>query len=122
MNSPELFPSLLKVVSALAVTLCVMIVAVYLFKKIMKKGGVKMNDSELIHILSVKYLGPKNSIMLVNVLEHILVIGISSSKISLLTEIVDSGSLEQLKDIQGQESKPPPFADYLKGLLKGAKA
>jgi len=99
-----------------------MIVAAYLLKKIMKKGGVKMNDSELIKILSVKYLGPKNSIMLINVLEHIMVISISSSNISLLTEIMDPGSLEQLKDIQGQESKNAPFSDYLKGLLKGARS
>ena len=121
MSSPELFPSLLKIVSALALTVCALIVTVYLFKKIMKKGGVKMNDSELIKILSVKYLGPKNSIMLINVLEHIMVISISSSNISLLTEIVDTGSLEQLKDIQGQENKNLPFSDYLKGLLKGAR-
>ena len=120
MNSLELFPSLLKIVSALAVTLGAMIVIAYLFKKIMKKGGVKINDSELINILSVKYLGAKNSIMLINVLEHIMVIGISSSKISLLTEIVDAKSLEQLKDIQGQEGKSVLFSDYLKGLLKGA--
>jgi len=122
MNSLELFPSILKIISALAVTLGALIVAAYLFKKIIKKSGVKINDSELIKILSVKYLGAKNSIMVVNVLEHIMVIGISSSKISLLTEIVDPGSLEQLKDIQGQENKNVPFSHYLKGLLKGAKS
>jgi len=120
MNSLELFPSILKIISALAVTLGAMLVAAYLFKKIIKKSGVKINDKELIKILSVKYLGAKNSIMVVNVFEHIMVIGISSSKISLLTEIVDPGSLEQLKDIQGQENKSVPFSNYLKGLLKGA--
>ena len=119
MNSPELFSSLLKIVSALAVTLGVMIIAAYLFKKIMKKGGVKINDRGLIKILSVKYLGPKSSIMLINVLGHIMVIGISNSGISLLTEIVGAESLEQLKNIQGQEGKSAPFSDYLKRLLKG---
>lgn len=120
MNSVELFPSLLKMVSALAVTVGAIIFAAYLFKKIMNKGGVNINDSELIKILSVKYLGPKNSIMLINVSEHIMVIGVTSSKISLLTEIVDSDSLEQLKGIQDSQSKSVPFSDYLKGLLKGA--
>lgn len=120
MDSIELFPSLLKIVSALAVTVGAIIFASSLFKKIMNKGGVKINDGELIKILSVKYLGPKNSIMLINVSEHIMVIGITSSKISLLTEIVDTESLEQLKDIQGQQGKTAPFSGYLKGLLKGA--
>jgi flagellar biosynthetic protein FliO len=120
MNSVELFPSLLKMVSALAVTVGAIVFASYLFKKIMNKSGVKINDSELIKILSVKYLGPKNSIMLINVSEHMMVIGVTSSKISLLTEIVDSESLEQLKGIQDNQGKSAPFSDYLKGLLKGA--
>jgi flagellar biogenesis protein FliO len=58
--------------------------------------------------------------MLIDVLGNIMVIGVSSSKISLLTEIVDSESLEQLKDIQGQEGKSVPFSGYLKGLLKSS--
>ncbi|HUV49843.1 MAG TPA: flagellar biosynthetic protein FliO [Anaerolineae bacterium] len=118
MNSLELFPSLLKIISALAVTVGIMIVAAYLFKKIMKKGEGGINGRELIKILSAKYLGTKSSIMLIDVLGNIMVIGVSSSKISLLTEIVDSESLEQLKDIQEQKGKSASFSDYLKRLLK----
>ncbi len=118
MNSPELFPSLLKIISALAVTLGVMIMVAYLFKKLVKKGGGAINGKELIKILSAKYLGPKSSIMLIEVLGTIMLVGVSSSKISLLTEIVDSDSLEQLKDIQGKGGKSSSFSDCLKGALK----
>ena len=118
MNSPELFPSILKIISALAVTVGIMIVAAYLFKKIVKKGEGGINGGELIKILSAKYLGSKSSIMLVDVLGNIMVIGVSISKISLLTEIVDSESLEQLKDIRGRKGKSASFSDHLKGLLK----
>ncbi|MBU8849647.1 MAG: flagellar biosynthetic protein FliO [Desulfobacterales bacterium] len=118
MNSPELFPSLLKIISALSVTLGLMIMVAYLFKKILKKGSGAINGKELIKILSTKYLGPKSSIMLINVLGNTLLIGVSSSKISLLTEIVDSESLEQLEDLQGKEGKSASFSDYLKGVLK----
>ncbi|MDA3821200.1 MAG: flagellar biosynthetic protein FliO [Bacteroidales bacterium] len=117
MNSPELFPSLLKIISALAVTVGVMIVVAYLFKKIVKKGGGAINGGELIKTLSVKYLGPKSSIRLIDVLGNIMVIGVSSSKISLLTEIVDSESLEQLKDVRGEKVKNASFSDHLKRLL-----
>jgi len=117
MNSPELFPSLLKIISALAVTVGAMIVVAYLFKKIVKKTVAGIGNEDFIKILSVKYLGPKSSIMLVDVLGNIMVIGVSSSGISLLTEIIDPGSLEQLKDIRGQEGKSVPFSAYLKGLL-----
>jgi flagellar biosynthetic protein FliO len=110
MNSPDLFPSFLKMVSALAVTLGIMLITIYLLKKAMKRTGV--NDG-LMKILSTQYLGPKNSIMLIDVLGDILVIGVSSSQISLLTKIVDHNSLEQWKNIQGQGGKNPPFYDYL---------
>ncbi|MEA3416202.1 MAG: flagellar biosynthetic protein FliO [Thermodesulfobacteriota bacterium] len=117
MNSPELFPSFLKIISALAVTVGAMVVAAYMFKKLMRRTGGEINNKELIKILSTKYLGPKSSIMLIDVLGNIMVIGVSSSKISLLTEIVDSEFLEQLKDIHGQKGESVTFSGYLKGLL-----
>jgi flagellar protein FliO/FliZ len=120
MNSPELFSSLLKIISALAAMVGVMIVAAYLFQKIVKKGGGGINDRELIKILSSKYLGPKSSIMLINVLGNVMVIGVSSSNISLLTEIVDSESLEQLKEVREQKGKSLSFSGYLKRLSKGS--
>jgi flagellar protein FliO/FliZ len=120
MNSPELFSSLLKIISALAAMVGVMIVAAYLFQKIVKKGGGGINYRELIKILSSKYLGPKSSIMLINVLGNVMVIGVSSSNISLLTEIVDSESLEQLKEVQEQKGKSLSFSGYLKRLSKGS--
>jgi len=118
MDSPELIPAFLKIASALAVTVGVMIVVAYLFKKIAKKTGTVIGNENLIKILSVKYLGPKSSIMLIDVLGNIMAIGISSGGISMLTEIVDPESLEQLKDIQGQKGKRKSFPDYLKELLK----
>ena len=111
MNSPDLIPSFLKMASALAVTLGIMLITIYLLKKAMKRTGV-VNDG-LMKILSTQYLGPKNSIMLIDVLGDILVIGVSSNQISLLTKIVDHNSLEQLENIQGQGGKNPPFSDYL---------
>ena len=120
MNSPELFSSLLKIISALAAMVGVMIVAAYLFQKIVKKGGGGINDRELIKILSSKYLGPKSSIMLISVLGNVMVIGVSSGNISLLTEIVDSESLEQLKEVQEQKGKSLSFSGYLKRLSKGS--
>jgi flagellar protein FliO/FliZ len=111
MNSPDLIPSFLKMISALAITLGIMIIAIYLLKKAIKRTGV-INDG-LIKILSTKYLGPKNSIMLIDILGDILVIGVSSNQISLLTKIVDNDSLEKLNGIQIQGDKNPHFSDYL---------
>jgi len=121
MNSPELFSSFLKIASALAVTVGVLIVTAYLFKKVMKRGGGEINNRKLIRILSSQYLGPKSSVMLVDVLGQVMVIGISSGTISLLTEIMDPEALEQLKDIRGQKDKGASFSDHLKGYLKRSR-
>ncbi|MBW2559589.1 MAG: flagellar biosynthetic protein FliO [Deltaproteobacteria bacterium] len=118
MNSPELFSSLLKIGSALAVTVGVLIVTAYLFKKATRRGGGEVDNRELIRILSSRYLGPKSSIMLVDVLGQVMVVGLSSGTISLLTEIMDPEALEHLKNIRGQKGKGASFSDYLKGYLK----
>jgi len=120
MDSPELFSSLLKIVSALAVTVGIMIVTAYLFRKIVRRGGGGINR-ELVRVVSSQYLGPKSSIMLVDVLGHVLVIGISGGAISLLTEIEDSEALEHLKEIRGQKGRGASFSDYLKGYLKRSR-
>lgn len=111
MNSPNLFSFFLKIISALACTLGIMLITMYLLKRAMKRT-IGVNNS-LIKILSAQYLGPKSSIMIIDILGDILVIGISNNQISLLTRIVNQNSLEQLKDIQRQETKNLPFFDYL---------
>jgi flagellar protein FliO/FliZ len=116
MDSPELFSSLLKFASALAVTIGVMILTAWLFRKIMRRGGGEINDRELIRILSSLYLGPKSSIMLVDVLGRVIVVGITSGTISLLTEIMDPESLEHLKDARVKKEGAASFSNYLKGL------
>ena len=117
MNSPELFTSLLKIMSALAVTVIIMFAVAYLFKRFVGKTVWGIKNKELINILSVKYLGAKNSIMLIDVLGNIMVIGVSGSKITLLTEIEAPDSLEQLKDVWRREDKTVSFSEQL-ALLK----
>jgi flagellar biosynthetic protein FliO len=111
MNSPDLIPSFLKMISALAITLGIMLITIYLLKKAIKRTGV-INDG-FIKILSTKYLDPKNSIMLIDILGDILVIGVSSNQISLLTKIADDDSLEKLNSINVKGERNPPFSDYL---------
>ena len=72
-----------------------------------------MDNGELIQILSVKCLSPKNSIMLVDIAGNTLALGVSNDQISFLTRIRDSGSLERIEDVKKSRSRGIPFADYL---------
>ena len=113
MDSLSVVPSLLKILSALAVTLGILLVVVYLVKKIMKRARLGMDDGELIKILSVKYLSPKNSSMLVDIAGNIVALGVSSNRISFLTRIRNSGSLERIEDMKKSRGGGIPFSDYL---------
>ncbi len=117
MDSPELFPAILKIFSALAVTVGVMIAIAYLFKKMMRQGGPE-GHGELIRVLSSRYMGPKSSIMLVDVLGHIMVIGNSGGTFSMLKEIMDPEALERLNDTAGDRCSSRSFSDHLKDYLK----
>ena len=119
MNSPELLPSLFKMIAALAVTLGVIIMTAYGFKKAMNKRTGGITDGELIKVLATKYLGPKNSIMLIDVLGNILLIGIASGNISLLTEIKDNELLEQISSVRDKKAETIPFVNHLKRLFPG---
>ena len=63
----------------------------------MKKTGTGVDDGHAIRILSTRYLGPKSSIMLVDVLGSVIAVGVTGSQISMLTTITDEESLERLK-------------------------
>ncbi len=120
MNEPELFSSLLKIASALAVTVGIMFLLVFLFKKAMQRGGGEGN-ADVVRILSSRYLGPKSSIMLVDVVGHLLVIGIANGTMSLLTEIMDPESIQQLHGLRSPKERSSSFSEYLKGYLKRSR-
>jgi len=107
MSTFDFIASLLKMVSALAVVLGIMLAALWFVRKLMKKTGTGVDDGHAIRILSTRYLGPKSSIMLVDVLGSVIVVGVTASQISMLTTITDEDSLERLKSPRtgGQESQ-----------------
>ena len=113
MNSMELFPFMVKIFSSLAIVIGVMIVCIYLLRKIMKKAEGTSNGRELIRILSTRSVGSKSSIMLVEVLDKTLVIGLSSNNMFLLTSIEDQLSLERVKQIQGWTQRTSHFSEHL---------
>ncbi|MDD2671228.1 MAG: flagellar biosynthetic protein FliO [Syntrophales bacterium] len=111
MGSVDVFASLLKLFSALAVVLGLMIGGMYLFRGLMKRAGQGSDD--MIRILSTKYLGPKASIMLMDILGQIVVVGVAGGKITMLTTITDSASLDRLRGFHVAGGARPSVADQL---------
>lgn len=113
MSTFDFIASLLKMVSALAVVLGIMLAVLWAVRKLMKKTGTDVDDGHAIRILSTRYLGPKSSIMLVDVLGSVIVVGVTGSQISMLTTITDEESLESLKSSRAGDGGPQAFLDQI---------
>jgi flagellar biosynthetic protein FliO len=114
MNEIAFFPSFLKILFALAVVLGLMVAAAYLIRRFMNHPSSGHRDGSLIQVVSTRYIGPKSSILLVDVLGKGIVLGISNGQMTLLTAIDDSQALEKMKTIRQAETSNPVLADFLK--------
>jgi flagellar biogenesis protein FliO len=86
---------------------------VYFLKKFIKGGGTGIDDGKFIKIISTRYIGPKCSIMLMDVLSNIIVVGIANNQITMLTTISDPKSLEHLKEVEREKKGPVSVFDNL---------
>ena len=113
MGTFDFLASLVKMISALAVVLGVMLAGLWAVRKLMKKTGTGVDDGQKIRVLSTRYLGPKSSIMLLDVLGSVIVVGVTGTQISMLTTITDEESLERLRSSRTGESDSQPFLDQI---------
>lgn len=116
MNSPDLMPALLKMFSALSLVVGIAFITLWAFRKLMNGRVRSRSDAKAIEIVSSKYLGSKHSIVLVNVVGHILVVGISPSGMSTLAQLDDEDSHDRLAAMDGQRGEGIPFAACLSHL------
>jgi flagellar protein FliO/FliZ len=131
METISFFPALLQMISALALVLGIMIGLAFLFRRFFQQTGAPISDGAAIRILSVKYLGPKSSIMIVDILGQVVVIGVSQQHMSYITTINDKDALSKLHSSSGapgagkEYSLSSPvfarFSDIIKALVQGGK-
>jgi flagellar biosynthetic protein FliO len=111
--------SLLKMLFALAVVLGLMIGTVYMLKKIMGRARPGADNGELIKILAVKSLGPRSSIMMIETLGKVIVVGVAGGQMNALADIDDPEALAQVYAMRRNAcaSRPPlPMALPLDAL------
>lgn len=92
---------------ALAIVIAMMIGTAYVLKKYFYRSPETAGGNPMIHILSDRYLGPKSSILLVDVLGQVMLLGVSATQISALGTITDPEALENLKTIRLQPRALP---------------
>jgi flagellar protein FliO/FliZ len=114
MDTISFLPSFLKMLCALTIVIGIMVGAMYFFKRALQQTTAGVDTSQAINIVASRYLGPRSSIILLEILGRVIVIGICNNQMSLLTTISDADAMGRISDMQRQERRLPPIIDYLK--------
>lgn len=80
-----------------ALVLGLMFLIFYVFKKYVLKNTIFGGNEKFVRVLGSGFLGPKKSIVMVEVAGEVLVLGISNDNISLLMQIQDQEKIEEIK-------------------------
>jgi flagellar protein FliO/FliZ len=110
----SIFFSFVKMLFALALVLGLMVGAAYLFRRVLPRNAGPLGNPAVIRVVAAHYLGPRSSILLVEVLGEAIVVGVSPGQMSTLATIRDGEALKRLEDLRVQENRPPSVMDLLK--------
>jgi flagellar biosynthetic protein FliO len=99
-DSVSFFWSFFKMLAALAIVIALMIIAMYFIKKYFFHSLPVMNGSTMINIVSTRHLSPKNSLVLVEVLGQVMLVGVSNQQMSMLSTITDPDAMEKMKIVR----------------------
>jgi len=117
MENISLVSSFLKMIFALAIVLGLLIGVMYFIKNFMQRTAPSAEDQSLINILSSRYLGPKSSIILVEVMDQVIVVGISGQQMTPLARIDDPLAVSKIKGLR-TSARPSAFSgDKIAKLL-----
>jgi flagellar biosynthetic protein FliO len=116
---PELLPSTLKMIAALAVVLGGLFVAMHVMRRCLRRSAGP-SKAQLVRVVASQPLGLKKSVTLVEVPGCVLVLGVSGDRIQMLTRLDDPQALERVHSHDGQEAAS--FFDHLSRLTLGMKA
>ncbi|MFO7569285.1 MAG: flagellar biosynthetic protein FliO [Smithellaceae bacterium] len=113
MENISLVSSFLKMIFALAIVLGLLIGVMYFIKVFMQRTAPVADQEALINVLSSRYLGPKSSIILVEVLDRLIVVGISGQQMTPLANIDDPLAVARLKT----QRESSPAKHFSKGMI-----
>jgi flagellar protein FliO/FliZ len=116
---PDLVSTGLKMLIALAIVLGGLLMVLYYAKRRLRNEG-GMSREKLVRLLGNTYIGVKKHISLVEVPGALLVLGITTDNICLLTKIENKEILDELKTYEG-ERMWPSFSDHFHKISSNLK-
>jgi flagellar protein FliO/FliZ len=102
-----------KMVSALAVVIAAVFGGLYLLRKLMGKRYSKTGRNDVLDVIRTTYVGPHKTISLVKIGNRSVLVGVTDTQISTLTELSESETAEILTETV-ERAAPDAFAGFLK--------
>lgn len=118
-NSFDSFALLLKTVGLVICFSTMLYLALRWYKKSVYGNSFNKHSSEM-KLLGAMSIGPKKTICMVNVLEHVLVLGLTENDMNLLLDIPENDISERLKGslLEDAKEKPQNFGKILNQWMK----
>lgn len=109
--------AILKIFLLLIVVILLIFGAVWLLKRVSPQipGSA---SAGLIKILATSYLGPKRSFILVEVLDRIMLVGLTEGDIRLIAEFTDPEEVAQIRSKTGKKTLDGGFAGTLASFIR----
>ena len=117
--APDLLPSALKMIAALAVVLGGLFVMVHLARRYLQRTGAP-GKARLVRVVASQPIGVKKAVTLVKVPGCVLVLGVSGDRIQMLTRLDDPQVLERVRSYESAEAVS--FYDHLSKFTAGMRA
>ncbi|MCX7982198.1 MAG: flagellar biosynthetic protein FliO [Syntrophales bacterium] len=89
---------------ALGLVIALMLASVYFLKRMLGRTSAGYGGEEVIKILAARALGPRTSIIVVDTLGKVTVIGLSAGSMQVIATIDDEARLEKLRQMK---ERPP---------------
>ena len=113
-SDPDLISTSLRMLAALAIVMAALVILFYFVKRRFGGDGGR-SKGNLIKVIGNTYIGVKKNISLVEIPGAILVLGVTSDRISLLSKIEDKEILENLGTLENGRALPS-FSHHLQKL------
>ena len=111
--------AILKIFLLLIVVILLILGAVWLLKRVSPQvTGSGSGRAGLIKILSTSYLGPKRAFILVEVLDRIMLVGITECDVRLIAEFTDPEEVAEIRAKAGKKTLNSGFAGVLASFIR----
>lgn len=114
--TPDLFSSGVRMVSALAITLGLLLFTFYLLRRFFSKKGGVIGSRGLVRVISTTHLGNRGSLVLADVAGEKLLLGLSAQTITLLAKIDRQETLEKIAAVEKDTQPGKSFLWYLEAF------